>query len=64
MEEHVPSKDGVPSMLSPSGASLKLLSCKVTITIIRQFRIQALTGTHPLLHRTDITTYFRSSVNN
>ena len=32
MEEHLPSKDGVPSMLSPSGASLKLLSCKVTIT--------------------------------
>jgi hypothetical protein len=60
MEEHLPSKDGVPSMLSPSGASLKLLSCKVTITPnnkAHQKMSTQLTGTHPLLHKTEDTTY-------
>jgi len=61
MEEHLPSKDAVPSILSPSGASLKLLSCKVTVTPNNKTSHKVdinLTGKHPLLHRTEVTTYF------
>jgi hypothetical protein len=61
MEEHLPSKDGVPSILSPSAASLKLPSCKVTATPNNKASQKMdinLTGTHLLLQRTELTTYF------
>jgi hypothetical protein len=61
MEGHLPSKDGVPSILSPSAVSLKLLSCKVKITPNNKASQKMdinLTVTHPLLHKTELTTYF------
>jgi hypothetical protein len=60
-EEHLPSNDGVPSTLSPSGVSLKLLSCKVTISPnnkAHQKMGTSLTDTHLLLNKTEDTTYF------